>query len=388
MSGDGDERIATTLRRYLSSKLFRQALGAVTSFLRPKLLSPEQFGVWTLLLLIPKFGSYSHLGVRTTMRIYDPWHRGRGEHEAADTLFDIGMFGALLIDLLVALVILTVAIAGEWKWPVRAGLLTMAVVVVLQGWHHSLFAALKARKRFDLITGTTYLEAVLIFVATLALLPTLGIYGAFLALVTTELGVVVWLNHRLHAHPRWRPNLLRGMSRMIVRGVRVMGLELIMLMVVVLDRVLVSAWMGIEAVGYYGVAVLFVSFLRNVPGTAREIMEPRLMADAAHQDRLGLLRRHVLEPLVNTAFLMPLLIGPAVLAIPFVIRSVLPDYEAATVPTQVLAAGIYFLALSLMLRSAVVAFGYQGRAMLLLPVVLGAEVAISWLAMRLGLGLP
>lgn len=383
----GDAGVATTLRRYLSSKIVRQLLGAVTAFLRPRLLSPELFGVWTMLRLIPQFSAYAHLGLRNTLRIYDPWHRSRGEHEAADALVDVGLIGGLMIDLLLALAILVIAWAGDWSWPVRAGLSAMAAVVVLQGWHHSLFAALKARNRFDLIAKTNYLESGLIFVCTLALLPTLGIYGVFLALLITELAVVRWLNRRAGVRPRWRPGLPRGIGGMIARGWRIMGLELMMLLVVTADRLLVSAWMGVEAVGYYGVAALIVSFLRNVPGTAREVMEPRLMAELARDDRAGLLQRHVLEPLMNSAFLMPLLIGPAVLAAPLAVRWVLPGYEAAVVPTQVLACGIYFLALSLMLRSAVVAFGHQGRAMLLLPAVLAAQVGFSWLGWRVGLGL-
>ncbi|GAB0148183.1 MAG: oligosaccharide flippase family protein [Marichromatium sp.] len=379
---------STTLTRYLSSKITRQLIGAITAFLRPRLLTPELFGVWTLLKLVPQYASYAHLGARTTLRVYYPWHLARGEGERAESLVSGAILTTLLLDFLVAGALILIALRGGQGEALRLGLTAMAGVVLLQAWHHTAFAALKARHRFDLIGRANYLESALLLATTLALLPTLGFPGLLLSLLITEAAVGVLLWQQAGIVPRWPARPLRLGGEMIRRGWPIMSLELAMMLVVTADRVMAWVLLGAGALGHYGVAVMIVGFLRNIPGTAREILEPRLMGELADADRNQLLREHLLRPALNAVFLMPLLIGPVALATPLAIDWLLPRYQAAIVPTQILACGIHFLALALVLRSLVVAFEQQRRAALLVPVVLVGEGMSAWLAVRLGWGLP
>ncbi|NKN33895.1 lipopolysaccharide biosynthesis protein [Marichromatium bheemlicum] len=378
---------STTLARYLSSKITRQLIGAITAFLRPRLLTPELFGVWTLLKLIPQYASYAHLGARTTLRVYYPWHIARGEQARAETLVSGAILTTLLLDLLVAAALILIALHDGQGDALRLGLVAMAGVVLLQAWHHTAFAALKARHRFDLIGRANYLESVLLLATTLALLPTFGFYGVLWSLLITEASVGLLLWHQAGIVPRWPRRALRLGGEMIRRGWPIMSLELAMMLVVTADRVMAWVLLGASALGHYGVAVMIIGFLRNIPGTAREILEPRLMGELAASDHDQLLREHLLRPALNAAFLMPLLIGPVALATPLAIDLLLPRYQEAIVPTQILACGVHFLALALVLRSLVVAFEQQRRAARLTPAVLAAEVLVAWLAVELGWGL-
>jgi O-antigen/teichoic acid export membrane protein len=381
------DSLSGTLTRYLSSKLVSQILGAGIGFLRPRLLSPELFGLWTLLKLIPQYAGYAHLGTRTALRVFYPWHLARGDREQAQALVSGGILGAMLIDTLLASAIITLALIGNWSDLVRFGLLAMAALVVLQGWRDSMFAALKASHRFDVIARAYYVEATTLFLTTLILLPTLGIYGLFLSVLLSEFLVAVYLGLRAGVALQWSRRIVVIMGSMIRRGWPIMSLELAMMLVITTDRFVVSAMLDTTALGYYGVALMIVSFLRNVPGTAREVLEPRLMADLAGTERPALLRRHLLEPALNAAFLMPLIIGPVALAAPLIIEWLLPGYQPAAAPTQILACGVYFLALSLVLRSPVVALGRQRRAAALMPLIVLANLLTAWVALRLGAGL-
>jgi O-antigen/teichoic acid export membrane protein len=381
------DSLTGTLARYLSSKLISQLVGAAIGFLRPRLLSPELFGIWTLLKLIPQYAVFADLGTRTALRIFYPWHMARGDLVQARELVCGGILGALLIDLLLASTLAAIALTGNWNDTMRFGLVAMATVVVLQGLHHSFFAALKASQRFDVIAHATYVESAVLVLTTLLLLPILGLYGLFISLVLSELTITLYLARRVDIELKWSRRILRLTAGLIRRGWPIMSMELAMILVITTDRFVVSAMLDTTALGYYGVALMIVSFLRNIPGTAREVLEPRLMADLADIERPTLLRRHLLQPALNAAFLMPLMIGPVALAAPFVIDWLLPDYQPAAVPTQVLACGVYFLALSLILRSAIVAFGRQSQAAAVMPLIVLTNVLIAWAMLQLGWGL-
>lgn len=382
------QSFTVTLARYLSSRIVSQVIGAVIAFLRPRLLTPELFGLWTLLKLIPQYAIHAHLGVRTALRVYYPLHIARKEEVHARNLVMVGILGSLSIDLLLGALIAIVALVWDWNATERLGILTMALMVPLQGWHHSLFAVLKAQHRFDIIGKTNYLEAVLLFISTIALLPHFGIYGLYYSLLTTQTLLDIYLTRSANIKLGWPDQLKARTFGMIDKGWRIMSLELAMVLVMTTDRFVVSILLDTTSLGYYGVAIMIVSFLRNMPGTAREILEPRLMAEMATTDLPILLRQHCLQPTLNTAFLMPLLIGPVALATPLAIDLLLPNYAPAVLPTQILACGVFFLALSIILRSFVIAMGKDRLAATFMPGVILTNVTLAWIALYSGLGLP
>ena len=381
------QSFSLTLARYLSSRIVSQIVGAVVAFLRPRLLSPELFGLWTLLRLITQYAIFADLGVRTALRVYYPLYIARQEHSQAHELVMVGILGSLFIDLLLGTLICIVALGWHWNEIERFGILAMALMIPLQGWHHSVFAVLKAQHRFDIIGKTNYLEAVLLFVSTIALLPPFGIYGLFGSLLTTQTLLNIFLTQSGDIKLRWPGHLTRSTLSMIGKGWHIMTLELAMVLVMTTDRFVVSTLLDTTSLGYYGVAIMIVSFLRNVPGTAREILEPRLMAEMADANLTNLLRLHCLQPVLNTAFLMPLLIGPVALATPLAIDWFLPSYEPSVLPTQVLACGVFFLALSIVLRSVIVALGKDRNAAAFIPAVVVTNVALAGAALYFGLGL-
>ncbi|MCD6416053.1 MAG: hypothetical protein J7M08_05095, partial [Planctomycetes bacterium] len=70
-----DDSVAPVVAKYSSGRFYRMGLGLITAFIRPKLLSPEYYGIWTLLKLIPNYLSYAHGGTRTAMRYLIPLYR-------------------------------------------------------------------------------------------------------------------------------------------------------------------------------------------------------------------------------------------------------------------------------------------------------------------------
>lgn len=72
MGSHKQESLARTIAHYFSSMLIKQMIGVLVAVLRPKLLTPEQFGLFNLLKVIPNYASYIHLGASPSARYSIP----------------------------------------------------------------------------------------------------------------------------------------------------------------------------------------------------------------------------------------------------------------------------------------------------------------------------
>jgi O-antigen/teichoic acid export membrane protein len=116
-------------------------------------------------------------------------------------------------------------------------------------------------------------------------------------------------------------------------------------------------------------------------------MEPGLMRTVESRDTGEIVEEYVVAPLVNTAYLMPFIAGPAFLGIPLALRLLLPDYLPAVPAAQVLALGSLFLGLAYVPRMLIVAHNWQLRTCWRhLPVVV-FNVALGLYLVHLGYGL-
>lgn len=380
------ESLSKTIAKYASSRIYQQGLGALTAFLRPKLLSPEQYGLWVLLKTILTNVAYAHLGSQISMRVMVPYHKARKEEETVSAMKDTVFSSNLAINVLVSLGILGVCLWPGASTQVRVGFLALAVLVMLQFYYEYDIAVLKAHEKFALIGASNYLQTTVAFVLTPPLLYFYGLYGLFASLVASSAVTVLYLRLKFNPHTRFRFQY-SVFRNLVIRGFPIMMADLLVVLVTTSDRYIVSGFLGSKELGYYGIATMVLGFLKNVPGTAREVMEPRLMKQAENSHSVENVNEYLLQPLINTAFLLPFAIGPLYLLIPFVITHALPLYIPAIVPTQILSCGVYFFAMCFPPRTMIVAINRQVEAILTLPVVWAANIAFGILLVKSGYGI-
>ena len=153
------------------------------------------------------------------------------------------------------------------------------------------------------------------------------------------------------------------------------------------DRIIISYFLGIEQLGYYGIAIMAVSSLIQIPGAAREVIEPRLMQNLQDNSREENLREYFFKPLVNSAYLLPVLLGPLVILLPWVIPSLLSRYIPGIRPAQILILGSYFFMMSFPARGIIVANNWQRMASMVVGLVFFLNTGLSITLIKLGFGL-
>lgn len=370
---------------FASSNFFRQAMSAATTLLRPVLMSPDLFGLFTALRLIPTYAEYLHFGSRDSMRYLIPLHEARNEPQRIDrlraTVLSFTMMGAVTLCVL----LLGMALLSDFPMAERIGLAICGIAVIGQALYGHFFTELKGFQAFREVGLNNYLNACLQLALNLVLILSFGFYGALMAQVGVSIGLMSYMIWRGTAKPAWGFDWGVFKSAILLGGPSML-FDLTLLMMRSTDRLVILNTLGYEQLGYYGLGAMVMGFLMHIPGATREVMEARIFQN--HDgSQAAAFASFVLRPMVMMGLTMPILIGPVVLVLPVLIGWILPKYLQAVPSTQILMIGGYFLAVSFPIRGILAANGWQlwGAAMVLGSVAL--HVAVSTLLIKSGLGI-
>lgn len=381
-----ERSLLNNLIHYSSSNIYRRLLGLINAILKPKLLTPELYGLWSLLSLIPNYAMYSDLGARESMRLAIPYHDARNEQEMSRALKDSAYFGSLYLRIVCSLALLVAAVFIKTDMTVRSGLATMAVVILLK-WHYEYtFSLLKAYQHFQLAAQANYLRATISVGCGVLCIYLFGIYGAYLSIVLAYVSGILYLRSKFTviAPDRFIYPLF---TQLVRTGLPIMLFNLLVLLIRSCDRFIIAALLGQQQLGYYSIAIMFFGFLMQIPGATREVIEPRLMQSLADEKEDHYLREYCFKPLLNTAYYLPFLIGGYILLSPLFIQWVLPKYQPGLVPSQILAIGGFFLALTYITRGIFYAKKLQVKVLKFLFLGLLINVGLDILLIRSDLGL-
>lgn len=387
-----NQSITRTIIQYANSNFFKQALGVVTAVIRPKLLTPELFGLWSIFKLIPTYASYSHLGARSSMFYRIPNYNAQGQIDKSTQTKINTFYGTLGINLLLALALVVTALLPIWSIethasPVPMSLLLLAAIVMVNWYFEYSITVHKAEQRFDVVSASNYVRAGSYFIFTLALILGFGLNGALLALLLSLILTSLFLESRAHLPALKGQFQFSFFLELIREGFPIVAFNLGILLIRTSDRILVGLILGATQLGYYAVAAMVLGFVMNVPGVSREVIEPKLMQEISSASQKKVLNTYLLKPLLTTAMLMPMCIGPTYILLPVVVDSLLPDYREGIEAAQLLVMGGYFLALSFPLRGIIVAYQWQVQASYIVGLSLSTNIGLNLMLLHTGYGI-
>ena len=380
------DSIFVNILHYASSSIFQKFLGLLTAFIRPKLLSPELFGLWNVLNVLPNYASYLHLGSRSSMRFLIPYYESRGEDEKISSTKAAVYRGTFVPTLIFAVVLILLALFLDLEVETRVGLAAISLVILFNWRFSYLVGVLKAHQEFRIISRSNYITAIAHFVLTATLIFFFGFYGALLSAILTVIVGIIYIQRfrTFRIHGPFQFSVFRSLVK---TGFPIVIYNIISELFRTSDRFVILFMLGQETVGYYGIAIMVLGFSISIPAISREVVEPRLMESMDRADLARNLELYMTRPLMNTAYLMPFVIGPGILLLPFVIPIILPDYASGVVSAQILLLGGYFLAAGHVLRGVIVALGLQLKATIVAFPVLIVNIILSIMMVSWGYGI-
>ena len=347
-------RTSSALVKVGSSSLIALAIGLARGLLYSRALDPASRGMVQLVLLVAGYVCYLPLAVYFGLEKAIPVLLGQSKREEAGRLERAGVTAVVALAGGAGAVMVAYGAWGR-RLPdaARVGLAIGAVYLVLSqlvGVHR---VVLRSHLQFGVVAISTLVEAVTLCVLVVGGAALLGAPGA-VAGWAVGLGVV-----GLHlAFARPLPAFARpepGVARQVLKiGLPVMGVALANTFLRTADNLVVARRLGMEALGYYGLAWQLASYLYNAAGAADAVITPRVYR--SYGEGAGPeMRRSVMRMTSAFGTTMPCLAAVGAVAAPLVVRLVLPRYVAAIPPLQVFMFTVVLLAIPMAMRPVLVA---------------------------------
>lgn len=380
------DSIVETIVKYSSSNIYQQFLGVISAFIKPKLLTPELYGLWTFLYIIVDYSEYADAGTRLSMRYRIPYHESRKEQKKSREIEGSTFYGSLCIYFIVIAGIIVASFHNNLSPATRIGLLAIALIVFLKWYFWHYMDLLQAYQNFKLITSINYLFTTILTLSGIILIYVFSIYGLYISVIVSSFLIIVYFRakYTLQPHSKFQ---LPIFVKLVKIGFPIMVFEFASTLIITSDRFLISYYLGIEQLGYYGIALMVFQAVLQIPITAREVVEPKLMENLNNGAKEIILNNFFFNSLLNTAYFFPFLIGSVVIVIPVLIPLILPRYLQGILPAQIVVLGSYFLAMAFVTRGIIVAYGWQLIASIIMIIVLVVNISLSIFFIKLGLGL-
>ncbi|WP_420265889.1 lipopolysaccharide biosynthesis protein [Candidatus Magnetominusculus dajiuhuensis] len=379
------DTLVKNITRYAASNMFQRACGIVNTFIKPKLLPPELYGLWNLISIITTYATYAHLGTRNAMFYLLPYHKSRNETTEGNDIKSAVFYGSMFLSVIITVGVWIYAFSANLNKMEQAGLLSVGILIILNCIFDYQFNEISADKRFKLISSINYKKSVIAVILNAGLIYYLSIYGMYLSALLSVLIMVVYM-HMVSPIKLIEPFKKAVFFELTKKGLPILVYNVSNDLISSIDKIIIAYLLGVKELGYYSITGLVFNFLVQIPGDAREVVEVDLMGSVTTSKREDTLDDYFFKPLSYTSHFMPFLLGPSFfLIVPF-IHMVLPKYIQGIVPTQIVTIGSYFFALAFIARGIIISHNKQFHASIVISAVLvfNGLAAVSFIKMGYG----
>ncbi len=360
-----------------------QGARLVVQVIAAAILAPADFGIWGLVVVILMYTTHANLGILSAANRDIPILLGAERASDAERVEGLALGGSIMAGVVAAILAGIAALAAGGGWTAIA--LPLVAAILAQQVYLAFQVSLRARLDFFVAGAQQSSLAVAVLVGGTALVLAAGLVGLTWAqALAFALGVVIVLPVRRMARARVE---VSGLGELVRVGAPIMLSGLAYVGATTIDRWVVAATGDADDLGAYalastlGAGLLFLSLLVAQQAYPRMAMAYGAGASPAALRRLAVLQGGI-AALVVAIPAVVLIVGA-----PIVIPWLLPAYEAATAPLQVLSLAYLVLAAGSGFSNLLVTVGRAWSLLViqLATMVLGAVLGV--VAMGAGIGL-
>ncbi len=329
----------------LSATVFAKLVGFVSSFILPKLLSPENYGAWALLLIIPTYTPIAVLGtVETLVRQY-PYYKGQAEINRAraveNSVFASIILGAGFILLCNGLTFITdLNPLNVSIQQVRVMLLVGSTSLFSAFFYHR-FAAHQNFRNYSMV-DTFRAVATIILLTLFCWL--WGLTGGVIALLIAELSICLFSG--LISFRSCGPLEADFDTRKIWEAIRI-GFPITIVWWSLsfsssLDRLVSGSMLGKAATGHYALALNIVYSIILLPQAINRVFYPKINEGLGKNVAPKALAEFVIIPIKVMSLTTPVLIAAVMLVLPVAYDLIFRDYLPGIDSARILLIGLFF----------------------------------------------
>ena len=363
---------------------FVEGLYGIRGVVLAGVLGAELFGLWSLVRIAQQYLTFASLGIPRGLEVEISAASGRagaapGEAAAfgrSAVAYPLFVFGALSL-----LAVAGALLAPDARMQLVLGGLALGLLAERLWFYVATF--MRASGLLWRFAWYELAHATLHLLLAVALGAAFGLWGAFAGFLLAHLAGVALASRHAPLRPAWSRDHLEPLVRI---GIPVSVSSLLYTALVSVDRLMVGAFAGVEALGHYAFAVAVSGIGIVIGHVIRTVLFPEVfhLARRAGADASSDYLDHALLPI---AWVLPPVFCLAALALGPAIELILPSYAAAVPAARLFIFIGVVQGLAMVANLGVVASGRQR----VLPWLTGgafiANLLLSVGVLALGLGL-
>lgn len=327
---------------YSSSAYFSQGITLVSGIFIAKVLGPERFGEWNILLLILSYGAYLDLGVISAVGRDLPFYLGNGDTQKSYLIDGAARYVTFFSSIIASIILISFSFLYNDSSNLIFGIRIMAFVLILQQVYTYHRIILRSYEKFGELSLQQFLFSLSSAILAVFLVVYGGYKGRLLALILAHCLIIIFA---LYRNP-WRkvnfPKYELVLS-LIKIGFPILITGLIITLLNTVDRLIANTFLDKMQVGFMGLSLMLVSVISLIPAAVSQVLLPRInFKFGIAQKDTSVLKSLILTPPIILSNLLPILIGTLFLILPYVVKTFLPEYIPATLSARIVVLGIYF----------------------------------------------
>ena len=343
-----------------------QLITMASGILSRNFLGPTQMGIWATLQLILSYSSYSSLGTSQAIARKVPYYIGKKEGQKAaeikNLVFSYQTFLAVLTS--IGLLAFAFLFKNKLSYALFWGILGAGMLLVLQRINGVQVSVLRAYKEFGIASRLMIWSAVMNLVFIMALAPFFHLYGFIVAMGLSFVFNIVYSARCFDFDFKFK--ITRQIREVLSFGFPLMVFGVADSFFRSIDKVIVVKMLGFQEMGYYSVAIMFSTFLSQIPNSLGIIMIPHVEEKYGQKESAADLSFYTKKSLEGLSSAMIIITGMAYLAVPSMVYLLMPKYAQGIQAAQYVVLGGYFTAISMPYSTIIVTLKKQ---IFLLPLI-------------------
>lgn len=354
---------------YSSATIVVQMITVILAVYIRRMLGPEAMGVWVLLQVYLTYISYFNLGVFGAVYRKIPILRGKGDEDKIESLknsaFSYVAISSTVASLLV--VIGALLFQSQLSAPIYYGLLSLAILNLLQRANNYQVSVLITDKNFSLISQFNILSAILNALFVVILVWSFHLYGLYLAMIFSYLFnfFYLFLIANLRFKFQWKKEELK---ELIQFGFPLVGLGLVTKLFYSLDKLIIVKFLSLTELGVYSIATMALGYIVIFPNMFHIVIYPRILEKFGEGKDQASLTKYSIVPVKLISIYFSFVLGGIWIIAPYMCNLFLPEFSRGIPALKILIVGGCLLSLFEQMNTLLLG---HNRHLWTIPVMLG-----------------
>lgn len=315
----------------------------VRNFVVARILDPEEYGYWVIVMLVLTYGDQIHFGLRHAGDKEIPFLQGQGREDdsrkAANTIF-----GGILLISVIALAMLGVFawIRGSERGAVENMILIAGVIVFGDQVCRYYLMIMRVKRMFVFSSRFEIIAEAVRMVLVCVLVYYFSLWGAITGFLAGA--VFMALYAIFHFKREFVPRLDRRLLvRLLSLGVSLFGVSMLFVLLINADRLFAATILSKEQLGIYGVAALAAQLPLSFSQAVSMVVYPHMSETFGKSNTVEALYPLFAVVLRSLSFVIPLIAATTFFGATLLIGMFLPAYHESPGILVVLVPGVFFL---------------------------------------------